>query len=156
MYPEEITLLDATFIYLSEATASPSRKPSTSLSSAQVDAIASILERWPSSQLFPVVDLSRLVVGFCPDVFSSQPELRDKLTESLFKAVEWSASWTPPLAKVRETNTLLLLRTLANVFGDVGKTDVDWLRRILETLAQAPYKVLNKTQRVALATVLFK
>ena len=72
---------------------------------------------------------------------------------------------------------LLLLRTIANAFQDEGKTDAEWLGRvsglfimnfhdiligafdgqkIVETLGQAPYTVLNKAQRVALATVLFK
>jgi len=50
---------------------------------------------------------------------------------------------------------LLLLRTLCNAFQDDGQTDPVWLTKVLETLMQAPYTALNKTQRVALATIVF-
>ncbi|KAF8163523.1 phospholipase A-2-activating protein [Crassisporium funariophilum] len=154
MYPDEINLLDEAFAYLSQVTVSPARPPSNSLTHVHVEAIIQILERWPSSQRFPVIDLSRLLIGFCPDAFSA-PDLRDKFSEALFKASEWSTPWTLPLSKARETNMLLLLRTLANAFQEDGITDAGWLARVLETLGQAPYTALTKTQRVALATVLF-
>lgn len=70
---------------------------------------------------------------------------------------------------------LLLLRTMANAFQEEGRTDAEWLGRVsrflimnryiltafvgqkvVETIGQAPYAVLNRAQRVALATVLFK
>jgi len=50
---------------------------------------------------------------------------------------------------------LLLLRTIANAFQEEERTDAEWQGRIVETLGQAPYLVLNKAQRVALASVLF-
>ncbi|KAF8965289.1 phospholipase A-2-activating protein [Flammula alnicola] len=143
-----------TFAYLTLITSTPPRQPPSPLSQAHVDSIISILDRWPSSQRFPVIDLSRLVVGFCPEAFGA-PGVLERFADALFKAAEWHASWTAPLPKPRETNMLLLLRTLANAFQEEGQTDGVWLGRIVETLAQAPYAVLNKTQRVALATVLF-
>jgi len=114
-----------------------------------------------------VIDLSRLLVGFCPEVFgspssSSSELLRERFVDALFKAAEWDAGWAPPLPKARETNMLLVLRTLANSFEEEkGDVDMDagsggrWLEKVLEALGQVPYTVLNKTQRVALATVLF-
>ncbi|KAF8197500.1 phospholipase A-2-activating protein [Pholiota molesta] len=138
MYPDEIKYLEEAF----------------HLKHAHVDAIISVLERWPPSQRFPVIDLSRLLIGFAPEAFSDAGAL-DRFSDALFNASEWSASWAAPIPKTRETNILLLLRTLANAFQDENQTDAAWLSRILETLAQAPYGVLSKTQRVAVATILF-
>ena len=53
MYPDEITLVDEIFIYLSQITASPSQQPSEPLTHVHVEAIIQILDRWPSSQRFP-------------------------------------------------------------------------------------------------------
>ncbi|PPQ99219.1 hypothetical protein CVT24_009238 [Panaeolus cyanescens] len=154
MYPDEHNLLDDVFNYLSQVTATPPQTSSSTLTSSHVEAIISILDRWPSSQRFPVIDLSRLVIGFCPATVNL-PGVKDKLFEALFKASEWSSSWTPPINKARETNTLLLLRSLANVFSEDSSTDDEWLAKVLETLLQVPYTSLNKTQRVALATAVF-
>ena len=53
MYPEEVKRIDETFDYLTSVTASPPRRPSTSLTATHVESIIQILERWPSSQRFP-------------------------------------------------------------------------------------------------------
>lgn len=122
-----------------------------------------------------MIDLSRLLVGFCPEAFGGEGSglepnvLKERFAEALFQAAEWGSGWTPPLPKARETNMLLVLRTLANVFkeeeeGKGKDADVDmdggaeesWLDKVLETLGLAPYEVFNKTQRVAFATFLFK
>ncbi|RDB21127.1 Phospholipase A-2-activating protein [Hypsizygus marmoreus] len=154
MYPEEIGKIDEAFAYLTEVTASPPRHPSASLSAAHVEAVIQILERWPSSQRFPVIDLSRLLTGFCPNAFDA-PGLIDRFFEALFKACEWDASWSLPLTKPRETNILLLFRTLANAFHENISVHGTWIAKVFEALSQPPYTSLNKTQRVALATVLF-
>ncbi|KDR73567.1 hypothetical protein GALMADRAFT_72349 [Galerina marginata CBS 339.88] len=168
MYPDEINTLSETFLYLTQISSTPPIRPTNKLTSAHVEAIISILERWPSSQRFPVIDLSRLLVGFCPEAFGSSSPLspdsdllRERFVDALFKAAEWDAGWVPPLPKARETNMLLVLRTLANAFEEKGDVDMDaagggrWLEKVLEALGQVPYTVLNKTQRVAFATVLF-
>jgi phospholipase A-2-activating protein len=154
MYPNEIKTLEEAFDYLGQITSTPPRPPSAPLTSVHVDEIISILDRWPSSQRFPVIDLSRLLLGFCPEAFSADG-LKDRFADALFRAADWSASWALPLPKPRETNMLLLLRTLCNAFQEDGQTDPVWLTKVLQTLAQAPYAALNKTQRVALATIVF-
>ncbi|PPR06426.1 hypothetical protein CVT26_004838 [Gymnopilus dilepis] len=166
MYPEETNLLNEAFLHLSEATSSSTRSPNL-LSSAHVEAVISILDRWPSSQRFPVIDLGRLLVGFCPEAFapsSTSAEsalLSDRFVDALFRAAEWETGWAPPLSKARETNILLVFRTLANAFDDEAEKDLSaggsaaWIDNVLETLGQVPYTVLNKTQRVAFATILF-
>ncbi|KAF5330954.1 hypothetical protein D9619_005411 [Psilocybe cf. subviscida] len=154
MYPDEIKSAEEIFEYLASVATTPPQTPQAHITHTHVEAIISILERWPTSQRFPLVDLSRLVVGYSPDAFNTAGTL-DRFADALFTAAEWSSSWATALPKARETNTLLLLRTLANAFRDDSPTDMAWLGRVLETLAQAPYTVLNKTQRVALATILF-
>ncbi|KAF8077719.1 phospholipase A-2-activating protein [Lyophyllum atratum] len=154
MYPEEISTVDEAFAFLAEVTATPPRRPARSLSATHVEAVIQILERWPSSQRFPVIDLSRLLTGFSPDAFEA-PQLKDRFLEALFKACEWDASWSLPLTKPRETNILLLFRTLANIFQEKMSLEGLWPSKVFEALSQVPYASLNKTQRVALATVLF-
>jgi len=154
MYPNEIKALEEAFIDLSQITSTPPRRPSTPLTSAHVDDIISILDRWPSSQRFPVIDLSRLLLGFFPEAFNEEG-IKDRFADALFRAADWNASWALPLPKPRETNMLLLFRTLCNAFQDDGQTDSVWLTKVLGTLTEAPYTSLNKTQRVALATIVF-
>ncbi|KAG5638990.1 hypothetical protein H0H81_008211 [Sphagnurus paluster] len=154
MYPEEINRIDQAFTFLSEVTATPPRRPTAGLSATHVDTITQILERWPSSQRFPVIDLSRLLTGFSPEAFDA-PGVKEKFFEALFKASEWDVSWSLPLPKARETNILLLFRTLANLFQEKVVPEEGWSSKVFEALGQAPYASLNKTQRVALATILF-
>jgi phospholipase A-2-activating protein len=76
-----------------------------------------------------VIDLGRLLLGFCPDVFGT-PQVKEKFIEALFKAAEWEAPWTSPLPKTRETNILLLFRSLANAFQEGTKLDNAWLVKV--------------------------
>ncbi|KAG6833074.1 hypothetical protein H0H87_011819 [Tephrocybe sp. NHM501043] len=154
MYPDESAKVEEAFDFLRAVTATPPRQTATSLSAAHIEAIIQTLERWPSSQRFPVIDLSRLLTGFAPEAFDTSG-VKEKFIEALFTASEWNASWSPPLPKPRETNILLLFRTLANVFQDKISLDGTWSNKVFEALSQAPYSSLNKNQRVALATILF-
>lgn len=84
-----------------------------------------MLERWPLSSRFPVVDLSRLVIGFSPsDVYG----VRGKLLEVLFKSADWDESWeTGNMSKPRETNVMLALKALANIFRTGAQIQDDQL-----------------------------
>ncbi|EPQ57952.1 WD40 repeat-like protein [Gloeophyllum trabeum ATCC 11539] len=156
MYPQELRLIDEAFVFVSQAAQSPGASPSApNLNSHHVEALTSVLERWPTSSRFPVMDLSRLVVAFSPAAFSSQ-ELRFHFIEALFTGAEWSQPWTQPLSKQRETNILLLLRALANAFtGPKVVDNSDWTKLVLERLQQGQYEVLSPKARVVLATVLY-
>jgi len=76
-----------------------------------------------------VIDLSRLLAGFCPSAFATLG-LKDRFFEALFRASEWDASWTLPLPKHRETNTLLLFRTVANVFQEGTAFNGTWVGKV--------------------------
>lgn len=169
MYPQEVTLLEETFAYISAASAtSPSKAPS-SLSRAHIEAIISILERWPSSQRFPLIDLSRLVFAFCTKTpFDVQGGLKENFLDELFVAAEWGGSedqtqrTSSPTGKVKETNTTLMLKALANAVGQdesgkaKKKAEQNLLRKAMEGIGSIAYGTLVKTQKVAYATVLFK
>lgn len=89
----------------------------------------SILERWPTALRFPVIDLGRLLVAFSGPAFKA-PGLREKFVEALFKASDWNTPWTSPIPKTRETNTLLLFRSLANVFGEKVDLPSSWMVKV--------------------------
>ncbi|KAI0780583.1 phospholipase A-2-activating protein [Trametes elegans] len=155
MYPQELNLIDETFTYLAQAVSHPLDPPAKKLTSAHIDAIIQLLERWPQSQIFPLMDLSRLVLAFCPTAYAD-PALRTRFFAALFGGASWKEPWSSPLPKQRETNTLFLLRALANVFQD-GTTlkDGEWVQEVLNTLGEVPYTVLTNSLRVSLATILF-
>ncbi|TFK94785.1 phospholipase A-2-activating protein [Polyporus arcularius HHB13444] len=155
MYPQELNLIEETFTYLTQAVSHPLDPPSKKLTHNHIDAIIQLLERWPQSQLFPLMDLSRLVLAFCPTAYLD-PALRARFFAALFKGAGWHDPWSTPLPKSRETNLLFLLRSLANVFQDgTTLTDGAWAQEILDTLGGIPYPVLTNSLRVSLATILF-
>jgi len=158
MYPQEVALLEEIFTYLTVSTPTP---PS-SLTVAHIEAIMSILERWPTSQRFPLIDLSRLVLAFCPKAPFDTPGLKVSFIEALFASAGWSdgaQEAASMVGKVKETNTTLVLKALANAVGEGeggNEAVVMWVRKILEFIGRVPYRLLVKAQKVAFATVLFK
>jgi len=154
MYPDEVNLIDEVFAYLNQALAGTPTPQNISLI-AHVDAIIQILDRWPLSQRFPVIDLSRLLIAFRAGV-PAPVGTRERLFQCLFKAAEWDGTWSLLLSKTKQTNILLLLRTISNAFQDGSPiAEGTWVNQILEALGNGPYEAFNKLQRVALATILF-
>lgn len=158
MYPQELNLVEETFAYLGQAVARPLDPPAKKLTSGHIEAIIQLLERWPQSQLFPraspsdlcegrradcryplpvpyplytpVMDLSRLVVAFCPTAYA-EPALRARFFTALFAGASWAEPWTSPLAKPRETNLLFLFRAVANAFQDgLALGDGAWMAEV--------------------------
>lgn len=162
MYPKEVTLLEEIFTYLTAATTAQPSKPPVPLTPAHIEAIIAILERWPPSQRFPLIDLSRLVFAFCPKSPFDVAGLKAKFLVALFVAAEWDgqkgSSAIPP-GKVKETNTTLVLKALANAVGDwnggAEEVEAEWLSKVVENVGKVPYGRLVKAQKVAFATVLF-
>ncbi|KAF8743159.1 PFU (PLAA family ubiquitin binding), partial [Rhizoctonia solani] len=159
--PLEFKLFNRSFALMNAKAHSPPKVPvetSAELSQKDIDIIADVLARWPSLQRFPVVDLLRLLIAYSPNTFEA-PQTSQKLIDALFEASEWkSEPWPSPLPKHRETNVLLTLRALSNLF-QVGPHKVvgtgPWVPGLFTTLAAGPYSVLTKTQKVALATIAF-
>lgn len=157
MYPEELATIEEAFTYLSQVTSTTPQHSLPPLGGSHADAIIQILERWPASQRFPMMDLSRLVAAYCADA-SAAPGGRERFFASLFKASDWTEvrSHGNAMSKAQETNILLLFRTIANCFQEGTPVDEGrWVAQVFEALSDAPYALLTKAQRVALATILF-
>ncbi|KDN51076.1 hypothetical protein RSAG8_00705, partial [Rhizoctonia solani AG-8 WAC10335] len=167
--PLEFKLFNRSFALMKAKAHSPPQVPvetSAELSQKDIDIIADVLARWPSLQRFPVVDLLRLLIAYSPNTFEA-PQTSQKLIDALFEASEWKDPWPSPLPKHRETNILLTLRALSNLFqvsphkvvGTVSPHKVvgtgPWVPGLFTTLATGPYHVLTNTQKVALATIAF-
>ncbi|KAH9043072.1 WD40-repeat-containing domain protein [Lactarius pseudohatsudake] len=150
MYPDEIGHMEEAFTFLSKSIAGKS--PTVKLTSAHVETVVQILNRWPASQRFPVIDLARLLSGFCADLIDN-----NRFFDALFQAAELSIdNGTSSSSKAKETNVLLVLRTVANAFQEGTKTDDSaWIEKIFGILGGVPYDKFTRGQRLALSTVLF-
>ncbi|KAH9945813.1 phospholipase A-2-activating protein [Epithele typhae] len=152
MYPDELKLVEEMFSYLS---ASMAKTSTQSLNSSHVEALISILERWPQAPLFPLMDLSRLVVAHAPSAYADSA-VRARFFAALFHGASWAEPWSSPLPKSRETNMLFLFRALANAIQENATAgDGKWLEEIIDKVGDAPYTVLTNNLRVSLATVMF-
>ncbi|KIP12347.1 hypothetical protein PHLGIDRAFT_124238 [Phlebiopsis gigantea 11061_1 CR5-6] len=155
MYPDERSLIDDAFLYLQQAVSGSSPNTAPPFTREDIEAILSLLERWPMGSRFPLIDLCRLVIAYCNDAYS-EPAFRQQFFNTLFNAVEWSDSWGSPMDRSRETNILLLLRGLVNAFQDnTTLDDSGWVYQIVQRLEEASYAVLSKSARVALGTLFF-
>jgi len=97
-----------------------------------------------------VIDLARLLSGFCADLIDN-----NTFFDALFQAAELD-NGTSSSSKAKETNVLLVLRTVANAFQEGTKTsDSAWIEKIFEILGGAQYEKFTRGQRLALSTILF-
>ncbi|KAF9261438.1 phospholipase A-2-activating protein [Marasmius fiardii PR-910] len=154
MYPEEISTIDDIFSYLAHVVNDPSKPPPHPPNTAGLEAVMQIIDRWPRDQRFPVIDLSRLLAGHCLTAFEA-PGMKSRFLETLCKAAEWNTPWTPPIPKVRQTNSYLMLRALANTVQDTSIVDGTFLGELFIVLDQAPYEMLTLQQRQTASTILF-
>ncbi|KAB5595461.1 Phospholipase A-2-activating protein [Ceratobasidium theobromae] len=159
--PLEFKLFNRSFSLMKAKAHAPPKAPvdtTAELSQKDIDIISDVLARWPSLQRFPVVDLIRLLIAYSPNTFES-PQTSQKLIDALFEASEWtSGPWPTPLPKHRETNVLLTLRAIANLFQVSSHKVVGtgpWVAKLFTVLSSGPYSVFTKTQKIALATIAF-
>ncbi|KAH8117032.1 phospholipase A-2-activating protein [Phellopilus nigrolimitatus] len=156
MYPQESNRFEEAYVFLRQALTSPNNITAPPLRGIHLDAIVQVLERWLPSTRFPVIDLARLVSGYCPSSYAD-PTVAWQFFSSLLQAAEWDSPWETPMQKSRETNVLLTLRALANTFQEGSQTPAgEWVGDLLKGIGKAPYDVLKKNHRVTLATLLFK
>lgn len=144
-------LIDEVFTFLFQITSNPTSPASVTLNRSHIEAIISILDRWPAAQRFPgmcchfeeseftsiniltaVMDLCRLVVAYPLNALTALGS-REKLFDHLFNASDWSSvvSRGSPMLKPQETNVLLLLRTIANCFQeDTLVNEGQWVQQV--------------------------
>ncbi|BGP38000.1 hypothetical protein JCM10449v2_001927 [Rhodotorula kratochvilovae] len=134
---DDLSALDRLIAYLLVALSSPSTPPPSDADTAVVD---KLLTSWPAESRFPALDLARLLALSAP-------------TAGSFPVVLATAT----SASESETNAMLALRALANVFVPfVGKATMQSeARDVLSSLRKRGAKAaLNKNGKVAFATVL--
>ncbi|KAH7073421.1 PLAA family ubiquitin binding-domain-containing protein, partial [Auriculariales sp. MPI-PUGE-AT-0066] len=154
--PEEVATLDTIFTFLTDASTDASFDPAVQqqLDNLEIELLVSILDRWDESRRFPVLDLARLVAAFSPGAFAGDGESLH-FARALLVAADVQAGWASvPLPKTRDTNTLLALRTLANV-AQFANSDASaqWVAPVFAELKKVPYAALGKQHRIALATI---
>ncbi|KAL4067764.1 WD40-repeat-containing domain protein [Scleroderma yunnanense] len=156
MHPQEKVIIDEVFTYLSKTASHSSSSIRTSISRAHIETITQILDRWPASQRFPLIDLSRLVTAHCMDAFSRPGDL-ERFFSCLLRVSDWTSiiSGGNPITKAQETNVLLLFRTITNSLQENTPANDEWIKQIFEALVQVPHLLLTKTHRLALASILF-
>ncbi|PWN38063.1 PFU-domain-containing protein, partial [Meira miltonrushii] len=114
----------------------------------QVNSLKSIIERWPITHRFPLVDVYRLI-----SIQASTNAL--EVAEFSLTAAQWKDSWpqSPAEAKGRQTLSMLALRAIANALS--VSNDANQSAKVLAHLNQANhFKELSKPGRTAYATVL--
>lgn len=157
-YTPEATKLDEAYTFLYSALSSGSQPPTKvrALDKSHLETIEQLLDRWPNSSRFPLIDLARLICGYCPAAYSD-PKVASQFFNSLLRAAEWDEEWETPMPKQRQTNILLALRSLANAFSDkVVRSDwQEWAGTVFSELEKAPYEMLAANHKVTLATLLF-
>jgi len=86
-------------------------------------------------------------------------EWKSDMLEDLLKAAKWDEQPLAATAKSRDTNILLALRALANCFQTRPEKTAygngPWTSGLFAELLKGSYEKLNKSQRVALATLVF-
>lgn len=154
MFPDERSLLEEAFLYLEQAVSGTSPITAPLVDREHVEAVVSLLQRWPSSSRFPLIDLCRLIIAYCSNAYS-EPIFRQDFFRALFKQAEWSEEWGSG-QRSRDTNILLLMRGLANAFqDDTSLGDGVWADEILQRLQEASYPALSRAARIAFGTLLF-
>lgn len=106
----------------------------------------------PSSRL-PVLDLLRCAAASG----TTTPPL--EIARVAFEASSWADPWPAPgpEAKTRDVNSMLALRTIANLYSDpraLGELEVNAVS-LLGSLGETHYGKMSKNGRVAFATVVY-
>jgi len=80
---------------------------------------------------------------------------KNAVVDALFGTLENDTPWDTPLPKSRETNLLLVLRTIANMFQTAsGPVPALWTSNLFTELQRVPATVWTKGHLLALATLL--
>ncbi|KAJ7461585.1 phospholipase A-2-activating protein [Mycena latifolia] len=150
--PEQERSIDEAFAYVQKCAAS--KRPTNPLGRIHIDSVVHALDCWPASLRLPVLDLTRLIVAYCPEAVKPSG-LKERLFEALFKAADWKTPWVKSPTKPAEMNVMLVFRSLANVAQEgSGAADEPWLGQVLKVVSDASYATLTPSQRKPLATLL--
>ncbi|KAG8835227.1 hypothetical protein FRC17_004789 [Serendipita sp. 399] len=126
------------------------------LTAQHITTISSVIQRWPTTQVFPVIDLLRLLLASNPVAFKGVKD-KETILNILWRAVERDQPWESPLSKTRETNLLLTIRSIANMLqSQSGSVPAPWTSSVFSELSAIPPTVWTKNTLLALSTLLLK
>ncbi|KAG8859365.1 hypothetical protein FRB96_004580 [Tulasnella sp. 330] len=152
----ELQSFERIFTFLQSASSGAS---TPALQWSDIDQVLQILSRWPESTQFPLIDVLRLVNIYCPDPTGAPPNSKIQMLDDLLAVAKWNEQAAAASGKSRDTNALLVLRALANCFhvspNGAASGNGQWTSRLFPEMKKVSYEKLNKSQRVALATLLF-
>lgn len=144
----EKVLFEELYAFLTAAGEGRDHTPSPG--SAHIDAVVTVLNRWPSDRRWPLIDLARLIAAYCGHGLSSYS--RAKFVGALCTAADWAGPWENPTPQ-RNTIVGLVLRAAANALIGASASEA---ADILSVVDAAPYVALNKASRGAYAAMLVK
>ncbi|CAG8468092.1 11364_t:CDS:10, partial [Acaulospora colombiana] len=149
---KELTALEDLIKFLQNPTFKSS---STADRQSEFAVIHKIVSQWPSANRFPGIDLLRLLILYSP-IPAQYDDIDGSIVSLLIDSADirsWDEGNSP--TKEQETNTMLGLRALANLFDNKEGKEV--LRRKAQTIIELISPILgrttNKNLRIALVTV---
>ena len=119
-----------------------------------IDALRKATSSWTAGSRLPALDLIRCAAA----AGTTTPPL--EIAREVFEASAWAQDWPGAglaEAKVRDVNSMLALRTIANLWSDsraLGELEVNGVS-LLGSLADTHYAQLSKNGRIAFATVVY-
>ncbi|KAF9520013.1 hypothetical protein BS47DRAFT_1370545 [Hydnum rufescens UP504] len=160
---EEQAAMDRAFAVITETSTDRLPRKSAELAATDVNTALRVAPRWPKEIRFPVLDLARLISAYAPlSVTSASSGMA--FVQTLLLSSGWSDTpWPTPVPKYTETNILLALRGIANLYQVKADGSVvglgDWNKfclKLFEELLKPALTPLVKNQWVALGTIVLK
>ncbi|KAH9276966.1 hypothetical protein BASA83_000481 [Batrachochytrium salamandrivorans] len=107
--------------------------------------------KWPEASRFPGIDLLRMTVLYTPSLINQNQDFID----SLFQAAHLPIQDVTVMSKEQETNAMLVMRTLSNMFSQEGYHSAiyDQRQKFILYSAELVKKSENKNLRISLATL---
>lgn len=131
-----------------------SQLESGSAKTVNIEALRKAVSSWQPGSRLPALDLIRVAAA----VGTNTAPL--DIAREVFEASAWAEDWPTsgsPEAKVRDVNSMLALRTIANLWNDsraAGELEVNGVS-LLGSLGDTHFAKLSKNGRIAFATVVY-
>ncbi|TKY85398.1 hypothetical protein EX895_005560 [Sporisorium graminicola] len=120
----------------------------------EIDALRKAISTWSAGSRLPALDLIRCAAA------AGTTTAPLEIAREVFEASSWASDWPAGAgseAKARDVNSMLALRTIANLWTDahaLGDLEVNALS-LLGSLSETHYAQLGKNGRIAFATVVY-
>ena len=119
-----------------------------------IDPLRKAISSWSAGSRLPALDLIRCAVA------AGTTTAPLEIAREVFEASSWASDWPAAGstdAKTRDVNSMLALRTIANLWNDpraVAELEINGVS-LLGSLSETHYGKLSKNGRIAFATVVY-